>query len=1184
MKKLLSILLLILPVFLFGQTVIHGFTFYAVNSNIMVGLKFPSDTSGSKKFATLVASGGNGECGTDGHVMFNVGVGRQFLLYPSLMPDSIIYALVMPINTGFQAAMQQPNNMFAVMDFIDSKTRHSDTTNWMFAGLSQGATNAVETLVWPASLIGFGDPTNYRYNRVKKIVQSSMCNLRGSEQWNLINHKGCRMFAGSADGTCAQTYTDGAFTSWIGAGGYGTKTIIAGGGHDNGVWDSCFSPRATDTTHNMYLWLLGVGGTPPVTYTQAKVFDFFSGQWDNYDVNQVPWLWDNQKGGHSNVDPKNGVTTDTTSVNNPAHGFLTRYGTPRNDLDIYGFTQTNKTYPYPFKTGFSRALVTLDFTGLRNANDTTLQFVLQEVWWKDPGDTASLKIRLYNYDQQVMRKAVTSRWIYDSRPDSVCSQLDSLTSTASGNWEHVVIDSTGQRNRMRYLELMLTSTPTHHISKTPEICFYGYYTADTSLHMYSDSVRKPYTARISNKRDSTGIYRKKISTNVAQPVGLLSQAYDGGQRIFSNTNYYDNVNAPGIPSTITFWPAGSGDFTPTIINRNKAAGKDMILSTRGGNGYTGGNVNTDAPGIEAENPNNWSRDSALFSDLTKVYGRNSAGTNRFSGSPANGENLFPYLETGNEDYGNGYTFTANFWKARAEYRAIKQVDPTMQIIQPGMVYAGDVQQIKTIWWKTQVLTTDHIFPYNILNGHYYIADQDSLGGIIHTLTEQQNSGSVPPAWAVNSNNNWLTFTDSIKRQAYTYLSDTMQFWITETGRDGYGTKPTSDAQAAHTSQYTTASIAPWDSLRVKAFWDAQQNVFGWAASADRQVNFELTSVTVNPSAQPSDQFFSSGKGDNKAITDPFDLTTFLPAWYFNASMFRLQNYYCDSVMVNGGRTNKWVFRGHHYLFSDSVVYVVFFSTKTFISSSQSFNTPGLSTGLRVLPSFTTIADTTSTFTPSSGVTTATIEMRPQMFFGKEGAPAPPGCTTITGTSSITQTTATFNYNSALTATSYDIWINGSFVVNVSTLFYNATGLTANTGYTWNVYPRNASGAATGCTGASFSTLPNPPACTNITTPANGSTVAGSTTTNIIWNAASGASSYNVFIWVGAVPPPSTPTGSTSATNYLATTLSPSTTYNIFIQPSNSGGNAANCDLTNKIIFTTSSGAVTPWPNLFLNRN
>lgn len=81
-------------------------------------------------------------------------------------------------------------------------------------------------------------------------------------------------------------------------------------------------------------------------------------------------------------------------------------------------------------------------------------------------------------------------------------------------------------------------------------------------------------------------------------------------------------------------------------------------------------------------------------------------------------------------------------------------------------------------------------------------------------------------------------------------------------------------------------------------------------------------------------------------------------------------------------------------------------------------------------------------------------------------PFPPSCTTNSSPADsatiATATSATIVWNAASTATSYAIYVNGSFVANTSALTYGLTGLTPDTYYSWYVVPANPFGSATGC--------------------------------------------------------------------------------------------------------------------------
>ena len=97
--------------------------------------------------------------------------------------------------------------------------------------------------------------------------------------------------------------------------------------------------------------------------------------------------------------------------------------------------------------------------------------------------------------------------------------------------------------------------------------------------------------------------------------------------------------------------------------------------------------------------------------------------------------------------------------------------------------------------------------------------------------------------------------------------------------------------------------------------------------------------------------------------------------------------------------------------------------------------------------------------------------------------------------------------------------------------------------------------------------PPPPACTTNLTPVNGATgvlIPGGATA-ISWNAAAGATSYDVYF--GTVNPPTTNIGNTTATTVNITGLSYNTTYYWYVVPRNTGGPATGCD-ANTTSFTT----------------
>lgn len=109
---------------------------------------------------------------------------------------------------------------------------------------------------------------------------------------------------------------------------------------------------------------------------------------------------------------------------------------------------------------------------------------------------------------------------------------------------------------------------------------------------------------------------------------------------------------------------------------------------------------------------------------------------------------------------------------------------------------------------------------------------------------------------------------------------------------------------------------------------------------------------------------------------------------------------------------------------------------------------------------------------SSASTTKAIIPQLQLYPAGYGTAPVPACAVNTlpgnATTISTQTTAALAWVAVANAVSYDVYIltgatmPASPVANSSTATYNATGLTAATMYSWYIVPKNASGAATGC--------------------------------------------------------------------------------------------------------------------------
>jgi gliding motility-associated-like protein len=193
----------------------------------------------------------------------------------------------------------------------------------------------------------------------------------------------------------------------------------------------------------------------------------------------------------------------------------------------------------------------------------------------------------------------------------------------------------------------------------------------------------------------------------------------------------------------------------------------------------------------------------------------------------------------------------------------------------------------------------------------------------------------------------------------------------------------------------------------------------------------------------------------------------------------------------------------------------------------------------------------------------------------------PACTTLAspanGSTAVAVDITSISWNAVANATGYRISINGSAsnANNVSDLVVNGTThpLTNNFNngetVTVLVVPFNANGDAMGCSPESFTIVnvtPEPPVCTTLANPTNGSTNVAVDIASISWNAVDNATGYRISI-----------DGSTSnandVTNLVVNETSHTLTNNfangetvtVFIVPFNADGDAMGC---NSESFTT----------------
>jgi trimeric autotransporter adhesin len=202
------------------------------------------------------------------------------------------------------------------------------------------------------------------------------------------------------------------------------------------------------------------------------------------------------------------------------------------------------------------------------------------------------------------------------------------------------------------------------------------------------------------------------------------------------------------------------------------------------------------------------------------------------------------------------------------------------------------------------------------------------------------------------------------------------------------------------------------------------------------------------------------------------------------------------------------------------------------------------------------------------------------------APQPPTCTTLAspanGSADVAVDLASISWNPVANATGYRITINGgsSNANDVANLVVSGTAHPIANDFdhgetvTVTIVPFNADGDAVGCTTESFTitqAAPQPPTCTSLASPSNGSTNVPVDLASISWNPVANATGYRITINGGSSNANDVANLVVSGTAHpIANDFDHGETVTVTIVPLNADGDAVGC--------TTESFTVAPAPN------
>lgn len=827
------------------------------------------------------------------------------------------------------------------------------------------------------------------FNHIRKLYVArinDVCQYGSYDPFSAYNHatnKKIWYYRKTGDGTIEPSMISNLTSFSIGV----SQRLTSYSGFTNTqLSDSIYSIRGQYYFDNVYRDLLDdTTNKPPANY-QAKVYTIFSlSTYSQHDPQPPQNFFD----GNGVIDPKNGVTTDTTSIGNPQHKWDTSGGAPLKAFYAYSGNVNGTIWP-----GQRQIRLILDLGGVKDLRDTTKKFSITDIYGLS-GEEAGHPMYFYNADV-LFRQSIPNAIRMLSRPDSLMTPFATLTTTGYGaGWV-----SAATHDSMRYVMIVIT-TASAHPSQFNELTFYGHYVGDTTGR---SALLAPstYTGPLPSKKDTLHTFGKTMGTNLFQGLGPLSTSHDGDFRLYTSKWYYDTYAGRGIPPSYTPWT--STDVNTAWIQNLKARGKTVHFTNQSSNQYAaaqGSQIDIDSSGLDPELPWNYLRAGDFAYNWAALYGKNAISTSltKWAGNPPNGLNLFDTYEAGNEVEGHGGSYMSIFMKLSMEWdghcglygvsgrTGIKNADSTMLLSTPGMI-DPDTSFVATAAFLTALTRPDGVVPFQIVAVHKYMTQKDIGKGIYYSLDDQIGIRGEAPEWYGGPQVGYLKYWDRVARNMYKWIPLTTRIDHTE---QGYG-----NCNQMISSTFEAASI--YDVYPLIAFGGHTVHV-SKAIILDRVRILEMfTPVSKYNNYASSNQygdttnsvrFLFYAYGIAAAIGGyPYEFTVFYAGWYHQAGFYhQLKNYYPDSVLINGGRTSPWLVRVRNAYKPDSVAYIPWLPTYTGATlGGQSINFGALASQsvVKWTPSDT---DTTGSFTSlaaTAGILSSqTLSEVPVVYFAKE---------------------------------------------------------------------------------------------------------------------------------------------------------------------------------------------------------
>lgn len=883
------------------------------------------------------------------NVIFGAGFPRQVQnkKVQGTIADSIIH--VCPLST-YTGSLKYPSMFNQVMDYclanlpIDtSKTEYDMYKYVCITGIGQGASDAWDNLAWYTT----GNGELKYVGKISHAVFMSIPNLYPApEAFVNYQYTDTKFFHEQNTNPCCQYQPAQAMHNTLADMDYTISTFtmftMANNGFNNLTWDSMYSPLSTDTTLNIYKWLISSKPKPlPVASNKIKVYES-----SLYDLSGRLLHKDrpfNYFDGFETVDPKNGdVAFEPQTIMSelgkpkPVRGDTTNPipASGRDASYFYGASNRSLAYGGYYFPGKRGRCIIVDLNNDPSVKHALIthgkKYNITDIYGWESNFEEGDSLYFYNFDKVIEESDLRKIPFMINRPDSTLKPFAVLTTrggtagAGAGIWRSV----SGITDSMRYIMIRNTLQQRSGYTSTAffnELVFYG--------SPVNEAVQPPtgYNGPLPTQKtlwDKAGVNTGvDINTDV---MGIVKNI-----RQYVNTDWYDTDTAaatkykqlfnanlyPGYEGWSAYWPQHGHNHWLAVFGASKRAGLEMNASVRN---------NIDTPYAEPGDWLHYISHGRMFYQFAYKWGNNkSLDGSKYrwfndAAIPGYALNWYSHIELGNEDdaYEPPAVTAAKLVMAvngNSKYLGdtlgIRNADPGMKIVYAGQTFP-DTFRIRTAMFLAYAMMKDTSARlFDVFSYHNYSVALDTVSGIVGPTYEEQvgNGGLIP------ERNNWYNKCNAMAKFLWKITGDTaIKVWNTEYGFDNFSIRSTTvDQLVAGWTTTAVPRIAGYDSVQSKSISIMRMDLIMAASLLDGFMEYNIHNSNLDETNNVYLNFYTCGWGGKD-----YALSVKFPNYYAKKWMYeRLGQYAVDSVLSKDG-TGLWLIKWRKKNDADSIMYSI----------------------------------------------------------------------------------------------------------------------------------------------------------------------------------------------------------------------------------------------------------------------